>query len=857
MPPVHERTPPSLYLCSWMAIWFVTAIGLNSTTIHAQEENWQVAWKDYYPIPLHIRQDWANQRLPDGPLRKWVVQNQPFLADGRSLGPINGLTPLRGLPVGIAGAQRIHFLHWGQPGQGSPEYRVFYSDGTTVTIPIRPGPHFGYGKWYFDKSVPPGQPDACQVWTWTNPHPHKPIHWIDLYTARSVGIYLLAMTAETETAVRLLDQEAVAAAAARHRQAALTTGGTRRVLVWDVLPPTQRPRLLFSRDDLSSFPSQLSSGVRATLRDQYGRWAADGHQSGYANFVAWLDDPREQFLGQAKQHLFEVSEQLLQGLRQGESPQMPGRRLAAACFDYDFLASQEALTPRESARVRSQLARAMYTLIDPLYWQPLEPTDDFYPDNMSSFLLNGVACFALTFPQHPRSADLLQYVRRWCHHMLDTSYGPEGDYMEAMGYGYAAYWPLLHIAWIFRQHEVADLFADNRFRRATRALATMMVFPDYEAATFQDPFCPTFLTQPKRRMYSVGFGMANFGGAGAYWLYLAAEGFRPHDPRFAGELMWTWDQCGQPLTPDQAPGLEFLANDTIPRFKPVLKSEAFQRHGRVLLRDATSEVYCLFQCGPQKPQHHWDKGSFSLQAFGHTLSIDPGVATWTNEKDYNASLNSWFKHPRSHNTLTFTGLDPGPAVAGRLVDFRTGRHFDYACGELSHSTEVPLWRRHLVFLRPDLYLIWDQLESHVPAQFHYHPLARGWTLQGDQLHISGLQDVDTEMLVLAPAADDRQILSVQPPEQWPSPEADLWGFPQSLQVHAPTPGSFLVLLHPHRGPSQLSLRTKGSRRWSFALSSRSGEISTTGTGRAARLKLQFNGETLLLGGPHPSHQDLP
>ena len=113
------------------------------------------------------------------------------------------------------------------------------------------------------------------------------------------------------------------------------------------------------------------------------------------------------------------------------------------------------------------------------------------------------------------------------------------------------------------------------------------------------------------------------------------------------------------------------------------------------------------------------------------------------------------------------------------------------------------------------------------------------------------------MLVLAPAADNRQILSVKPPEQWPSPETDLWGFPQSLQVHAPTPGSFLVLLHPHRGPSQLSLRTKGSRRWSFALSSRSGEISTTGTGRSARLKLQFDGETLLLGGPQPSHQDLP
>ena len=811
------------------------AVALFPASVYSHEKAWQVDWGRLSPIRLDIRKGWANQRAPDGPLRKWVVQGQPFLADGRSLGPVNAITPLRGLPVGLAGVNRLHFLHWGQPGKQKPEYRVYYRDGTRVRIPITPGKRFGYAKWYFDKKYKPGQPNACQVWTWENPHPGKMIHWIDMHTRRSVGIYLLAMTAETKGVFTTANPADVRRAAARHVKRASSASGKGRILQWESLPDQQRPRLLFARTELRKLKARLRRGVPAYLFGRYKPQADGGDISGYVNFVAWLGNREGKYLRQSRRHLFELTKELLLGLKSGDSPQMPGRRMASACFEYDFLSSQGSLSRTERQLVRQQLATAMYMMVDGNYWQPLKPTADFRPDNMSSFLLNGIASFGLTFPRHPRSSQLVRYVQAWYDHMLNASFGRDGGYMESMGYAYAAYWPMLNVAYMFRQNKIVDLFADKRFQKATHAIATLMVYPDHETAKIKDPNCSIFLTRPKRRMFSVGFGNANFGGAGAYWLYLAAAGFRAHDSRLAGELMWIWDRCGQPLTPGHAFGLEFVADSSIQRVKPALKSAAFRDVGRVLLRDPGAEVYCLFLGGPKGPHHHLDKGSFSLQAYGHMLSVDPGVATWTNTTSYNRSLRQWFSHPRSHNTLTFSGADPGPAAHGRLVDFRTDKLIDYACVELRASQSVRLWRRHIIYVRPDLYIIWDQLISHLAAQFNYHPIAKRVTRQRDGINIVGRHGVDTKFVVLLPQQQNERIVLSEDQKQWRSQEGDAWGVPKRVQVKAKPGESFLVLIHPFRKSNRLTTKRVASDVWKFTVGQLSGTIQRRGTGSKSML----------------------
>ena len=803
---------------------------------------WDVRWDNYRPIRIDVRQDWANQRMPDGPLRKWEVGGRPFLADGRSLGPINGVTPLQGLIVGLTGVHQLHFLHWGQPGDRPPEYRIFYSDGTRARSVVQPGPHFAYGRWYFDKTVTPGRPDGCQVWTWKNPHPRKSIDWIDVHTHPSVGIYLLALTAETRDRFSEADRTQVQRAATRHQREVHQAARAGRVLDWPSLAESQRPRMLFTRGDLPRLRQRLQDGVPARLLARYRPWAAEGELGGYVNFVVWLDRGETRYLEQMRQHLRKITQELTRGLAAGDSPQMPGRRLAAACFEYDLLASQNLLPPAAASQLRTELAAAMSTLVDPAYWLPAVPRAGMRPDNMAAFLLNGVAAFAVTFPQHPRSQELVQYVRDWFAQMLQASYGRDGGYMESMGYTYAAYWPLLNTAYLLREHGICDLFADPRWQRATRAMATLMVYPDHEAATFDDPFCDLFLSQPPRRMYSVAFGNANFGGAGAYWLYLAAAGFQPHAPQLAAELMWIWDRCGQPLTPGHAPALEFLADAALARRKPPLTSEAFRTVGRVLLRDPEAESYCLFHCGPHGPHHQFDKGSFSLQARGHTLSIDPGVARWTTAKAYDQSLNSWFAHPRAHNTLTFTGADPGPAESGRLIHFQKGRYIDYACGEMRPSSQVPLWRRHLLFLHPDLYLVWDQLDSPLPRQFNYHPLADRVVSLPDRLRIIGRHGIDTDLVALEPADGLSRWQIGEDANTWNSPEVDLWGIPKWLRLPAHAGESYLLLLHPFAAKSQLSTRRLAAGSWEFTLSRQQGTIRLERAAGKTRLVVTYAGE---------------
>lgn len=818
---------------------------LFPTICLAGSDNWKVNWDRHRPIPIHLRENWANQRTPDGPLRKWIVDNIPFLADGRWIGPVNGLTPLYGIPLGLSGVCRLYFLHWGQPGEKPPEYHICYQDGTILSIPIKSGPHYGYAKWYFDKEFKTGQPDACQVWTWDNPHPEKTIYWMDIHTARSVGIYLLAVTAETKDKFVVADSAAVEAAIAQHiKEVTKAENRVSHVLKWTPISDSERPRLLFSNEDLPRFKVRLAKGVPAYLLSRYKPWADDGAIDGYANFVTYLDSGDRKYLQQLKRDLFELTEALLSGLKRGESPQMPGRRMSVACFEYDFLAAQGGLDVEDAEQARHQLATAMYTMIDPNYWQSLEPEDGFLPDNMSSFLLNGVAAFALTFPNHPESMALIEYVRTWYDFMLNTSYGCDGGYMEAMGYAYGAYWPMLNVAYMFRHNKIRDLFADRRFQKATYALATLMAYPDYETANFKDPNCDIFLTKPERRMYSVPFGNANFGGAGSYWLYLAAEGFKKHNPQLASELMWIWDWCGQPMTPGLNPGMEFLADENIRRIKPDLKSEVFRTYGRALLRNPKSEVYCLFYCGPQRAHYHLDKGSFSLQAYGHTLSIDPGVAKWTNEKDYSRSLEEWFKHPRSHNTLTFTGEDPGPAKEGQLIHFQAGKRVDYVCGQLQFSENIPLWRRHIIFLHPNLYIIWDQLESKLAHQFNYHPIAKELVQDSNWVRIIGHHGVDTDFVVLTPEHRQDRIVLDEDQKIWRNQEIDLWGVAKWIRVKAQPGESFLVLIHPYKGSSCLKIKPTGESKWEFSLGQEEGLIVREGTGADAYLTVSFGGETI-------------
>ena len=143
---------------------------------------------------------------------------------------------------------------------------------------------------------------------------------------------------------------------------------------------------------------------------------------------------------------------------------------------------------------------------------------------------------------------------------------------------------------------------------------------------------------------------------------------------------------------------------------------------------------------------HADQNAFLLEAFGQPLLIDSGYYPWYGSPhDY-----SWTKQTRAHNALLFNGKGQGVMnldAAGRVTAFVTTADFDYTAGDATDAYQQPCLpnkttgvvphpelcavdegvvrvRRHIVFVRPNAFVILDDEETQEPAsvQFLLHAL---------------------------------------------------------------------------------------------------------------------------------------
>ena len=515
-----------------------------------------------------------------------------------------------------------------------------------------------------------------------------------------------------------------------------------------------------------------------------------------------------------------------------------------------MVASSGTLTPEEEAAVKRDMALAMYGLMDPLYWELAKPSGK--PDNMSAFRLNAVCLFALTFPNHPRSREILDHVLDYFDHMLHTTFHRSGAEYESTFYGSATLGAMMQPVMALKQNGVRDFFADERFRNVLEVWVRYQTYGDYDVGTrFIDQHCPIYLQRRLWMALIIPFGKANFGSAWSSWPYVAAAFCAATDPTLAGEIMWTWDATGRPLTPGYGMWAEWLTDETIPRVKPHLGSEAMQDVGHAFLRDPEEEVFMFFHCGLRgNSDHHVDKGTFSLQAYGHVLSLDPGVPS----QEYSVGVDEWFRWPRAHNTLEFdiagkeAQENAQPAFGGQIQQFVATPEIDYVAGLLdkscappekwdhaavapkSTSKEVPLWRRHIFFVKPSLYVIWDQLDSNVKAEWNYHPVASDVQIDGNRVDVTGTSGVNTELVFLSPAVNLDTLTVEEEDARWKSPERDLWGIPKWIRARVVPGQESLVLLHPYRGACDLDVSEIRPGLWKFRLGAETGRIQRLGTG---------------------------
>ena len=187
--------------------------------------------------------------------------------------------------------------------------------------------------------------------------------------------------------------------------------------------------------------------------------------------------------------------------------------------------------------------------------------------------------------------------------------------------------------------------------------------------------------------------------------------------------------------PDSTPA---KAPDDLPQAIHLRDTDWVAMHSH--LADAERNVMLQFKSSPfgSWNHSHADQNSFVLEAFGKALLIDSGYYPW-----YGSPHDrTWTRQTRAHNALLFNGKGQGvwnAAANGRIIAFAHTEDFDYTAGDATAAYQqqthalpelcafdqgVQRAVRHVVFARPNVFVILDDVQTEKPASIQF--LLHAW-----------------------------------------------------------------------------------------------------------------------------------
>lgn len=196
------------------------------------------------------------------------------------------------------------------------------------------------------------------------------------------------------------------------------------------------------------------------------------------------------------------------------------------------------------------------------------------------------------------------------------------------------------------------------------------------------------------------------------------------------------------------------------------------------MEDWENNVHIKFKSSPYGSfnHSHAEQNSFMIEAYGSPLAISSGYYPWYGSPHH----ATWTWESRSKNTILVNGR--GQRVQsidakGQIVRASFGSQFDYVIGDATQAYEGRIDRfwRHLWFIKPNLILIYDQLEA--PGETTYDWL----------LHTEQRMDVDPEAArVRVPAATAEMWVTLVHPHELSFSLTDQFTVPpEEREAHKP------------------------------------------------------------------------
>lgn len=570
----------------------------------------------------------------------------------------------------------------------------------------------------------------------------------------------------------------------------------RMILDWQPNSSLQRPFLLFDVADIHGIKEKASLPVYKELLEAY-RDLANGKRRGpvkkspekfvlqinqserkYYEQLSWalgygplvyLVSGEKFYAEQIKKSILEslgVVKEMLAVFGHVAGTSVVNRELQEIFLAYDIVADSGVFTEEEHRYIRAVGAWLTYKHLDPNildYRVPVnvDPTRGApYPFNFNTDRFVGVGIFALCFPDHPEAKMFLNHALEQAQWQLKYLVLPDGSWPENL----TRYWgafirPFLPFAYMAKKNKGVDFFADTKLKGLLNCYTLVQTprDPVYGRFLLSNGYAdydmiPSFLLSPKEKIaLGPAYGDAVWCVDWAPSCGWAAPAYKMIDPEFSARLQWAWNRSCQPVPNGPGPrnptAAFYLVDANLPAIPQQLESTILPDLGVVILRsgyDTDDEFYLLFSCGPRRSHHHLDRGSFSLYAYGIPLSLDSGV------KDYTENWRSWFGQTKAHNTLQFGGISQSKGDAS-ILSFISTSQADLVTVDLHEPCNVRKCVRSILFVKPNYFVIYDEIESDSDSEWFLHVLAESIETKKNVVFFKGKYGVDLDVTFLLPS----------------------------------------------------------------------------------------------------------
>jgi hypothetical protein len=502
--------------------------------------------------------------------------------------------------------------------------------------------------------------------------------------------------------------------------------------------PGAHPRYVFLRDMLPQVRRSLSSGRRQAWealqkvaehalktplpkRPLYDTFEGKARQRmGYATYfrdfrryidgavsplaLAYLLSGEERYGLAAKRILLEVETWGIEGNMSllspfGDEPGLSMARHGQRAYDWLY----DLFDDRERRRVREMTAARARQILRRLRRADYLATP---AESHNGRLIAYLSEYALVLKgEAPDAAEWLDYSLRalttFYPHWADSDGGWAEGVSYALGYN-TLYLPAIEA---LRNAAGFDLYRRPFFRRIRRFFL--------------------YCTAPKGEMKPFGDG-ADRGGVGAAGAVLMMHhGRRFQDPA----AVWYAEQAGGLAEGISDPLVAMLTEDTVQPAPPskLPGAAVFRGIGWAGLHSALDrpqeDTFFLFKSSPfgSVSHSHADQNSFCILKGGRALAIASGYYGPAYGMPHHAD---WTRQTKANNCVLVNG--EGQVVRsiearGRITEFRHQQVLTYVCGDAAEAYGGKLKRflRHVLFLRPGLFVVLDELAAPAPARFDW------------------------------------------------------------------------------------------------------------------------------------------